>query len=759
MSRSRPSASPLKWLEKTFTKSLMVRLQRPSEMPLKWLEKALPGLIVFYIALFAASILDARLSFESYWFGDLMFQARKFLELEEAPAASVAFVDIDDQSHRQLRAAVMDRKEHMAPVLEALHDLGARHVVLDIEFFDPVRARLDTELAGRLVAGIDPLVETLARINTPDEFEKQGEIGMALAPLARDLKALTEDPNEAFALSLNKVGSTLGVHWAPSSEHGEDVLVPPEESLARRLDARTVSWGLVNASSCEDGLVRSVQPHRVVGGLPFANLGLSAYLADQGISVDHVVVEDAEMRVGHQSVFLMDSGDMIIDWNSRLEDASLRVPFVRLHDLKMVERAARISLHAAMALEEKEYVRLTDRGDYIARRKSVLDPLKGTLEDLEQGLGRMMPLEPMKALSEPVRLKLEEGRRHLTQWRERWTALAWLKDKVVFMGAAGTSSIDRRPSPISPDAPMVNLHASVYNSLTLGSPLSYPRARYEALGAVLFLCLLALVSFRCGPKMLAITTLGLSTFVSTLGLFFFLQGWLLRSGGSSIEAGGWLITGITSARNLISFKRRQFEKERDSHLTRPVIERVRKAGKPELEGVAHLTVVHLSLGDSTVLTPTLGFHGTRDRIASWVETIKPHVEEHGGVMEPYHGGGLSVFFGAILPGEDPALRACRCALAIKTHIRGQDIGLGLGTSEAVFGVFGTSSAYDLSVVGRCADAARRLSEASKRAGSRILVDEATEAACQGRVLMMAVEVPEAPNQGVSFRAIQEVSSG
>lgn len=707
---------------------------RPPELPLKWLEKALPTLIIVYIAVFATSILDSRLSFESYWFGDMMFQSRKLLGFERAPSGSIAFVDLDDQSYRQLRTAVMDRKEHMAPVMEALHDVGVRHAVLDIEFFDPVRPRLDVDAAERLLAGMEPLVETLSRITTTDEFERQGEVGMALEPLKGDLRALTEDPNEAFARSLNMVGGTLGVHCAPSQKNGQLILVAPEDSLARRLDPKSVSWGLVNAASSEDGLVRTVRPLMEVDGRHVASLGMSAYLADHRISMDQVSLDPTSLRIGDLVVPLMDSGEVIIDWNSRLEAPSLRVPFVRLHDLKTAERAARMALHAAMALDEKEYTRLTGKGDYLLRRKGTLDPVKGSLGELETGIGRFVPLEPMKALSEGVLQKLEETRGHLKDWRERQQKLSWLKDKVVFLGAAGTSSIDRRPSPISPDTPMVTLHAAVFNSLSLGSQVCHPPVGLEALGAVLFLSLLALAGLRSGPKMVAVVTLGLSSFVSTLGFILFMQGWLLRSGGSSIEAGGWLITGITSALNLISFKRRQFVKERDSHLTRSAIERVRQAPEGDLEGAARLTVLHLTCGELPPSVLARGAAGVREHVSGLQQVIKSVVEVHGGVPEKFDGQGLAVFFGAVLPGADPALRAWRCARELKDHlakIGGTDLpprlGFGIGTGEALYGTFGSTSRYDLTVVGVCAETARRLSAASFQSDSSILMDEATRA--------------------------------
>lgn len=744
-----------------------MKMEDKSGMPLRALERLLPLLIAVFIAVFCFVMMVPDLSFEGHWFKDLMFKSRKMLDLEDPPSDDIAFVDMDDQSYRQLRTAMMDRKEHMAPVIEALGDLGARHLVLDIEFFDPVRPRLNEDVGEKLAGAIEPLIETLAGIKTADEFERRGEFGMALNPLVLDLKRLSEDPNVDFAASLGRILSTLGMHHNEAAGVTRDAaveagrptlealvrtealpaprptslwLVPPEGSLYRLLNPGFTSWGLVNSPSSEDGLVRTTRLHADVGRHRYFNLALRAYLSDQKIPLSSLVIDDAKMEAAHVSIPVSEEGDYTIDWNSLLlDDPSKRVPFVRLHDMKTAERAARIALHAAMILEEKEYERLTSHSDYRLKRKGALDPAGATPQELLAGVERLAPLAPMTSFPEAVRQKLDEAAGHLKQWRERHERLGWLMDKVVFIGAAGTSSIDRRPTPIAPHVPMVNLHATVFNSLIQGRHIRHVAPMAELMASALLLGLLSWVSMRFPPKIVAVSAFALSWVITALGLFLFMQGWLLRWGGSVIEAGGWLITGITFTRNLISFKRERVLRDRLSHLTPDMIAHVRKAKDGELSGKGQVTVLHVAFHDFSRFCQGLSASEVRDRIQGILVAFKPVISEHGGVPEKFDGRGLAVFFGAIQQREDPARRACLCARALAClqvppgpggGAGVLEWGIGISTGEAVFGSFGTHSRFDLSVVGPCADMARKLSGVARH-GKRILLDEVTHIASAG----------------------------
>ncbi len=123
------------------------------------------------------------------------------------------------------------------------------------------------------------------------------------------------------------------------------------------------------------------------------------------------------------------------------------------------------------------------------------------------------------------------------------------------------------------------------------------------------------------------------------------------------------------------------------------------------------------------------------------------ISEHGGVVNQMIGDGLMAIFGAPLPLVEPALAAVRAALGMmemielfnlersaieKMPIR---IGIGIASGEVVAGYTGTQQRATYTCIGDAVNLAARLEAHTKLAERSILVDGATQAALDGRMML------------------------
>ena len=119
-------------------------------------------------------------------------------------------------------------------------------------------------------------------------------------------------------------------------------------------------------------------------------------------------------------------------------------------------------------------------------------------------------------------------------------------------------------------------------------------------------------------------------------------------------------------------------------------------------------------------------------------------------LDKYEGDGILVFFGAPVPAADHALRAVRAALAMHEALprvnreladlnllpQGRRIAIRVGcsTGPAIVGRFGSERQKNYTAMGDTVNLGGRLEEANRWLGTRILVPEATRAACGACVL-------------------------
>ena len=114
-----------------------------------------------------------------------------------------------------------------------------------------------------------------------------------------------------------------------------------------------------------------------------------------------------------------------------------------------------------------------------------------------------------------------------------------------------------------------------------------------------------------------------------------------------------------------------------------------------------------------------------------------------GTLEQFVGDGLMVFFNDPLPCDDPALRAVRMAVAMRSRVqdligawtrRGHDLGFSIGIAQgfATLGRIGFEGRYDYAAIGSVTNMASRL--CAEAAQNQILVTQRVHAATVEHVI-------------------------
>ncbi|MBP2296579.1 CHASE2 domain-containing protein [Azospirillum rugosum] len=155
-------------------------------------------------------------------------------------------------------------------------------------------------------------------------------------------------------------------------------------------------------------------------------------------------------------------------------------------------------------------------------------------------------------------------------------------------------------------------------------------------------------------------------------------------------------------------------------------------------------------GEERVLTVLFsdirGFTGLSERLppdrliaflGAYLEAMTAEIRRHGGYVDKFIGDGILAVFGAPVARAEPALDACRCALAMQAAVaagaeRWRDlgvdplrVGIGVHTGPMVIGNVGGAGRLNYTVLGDAVNVGARLESATKAAGADILISDAT----------------------------------
>jgi class 3 adenylate cyclase len=162
--------------------------------------------------------------------------------------------------------------------------------------------------------------------------------------------------------------------------------------------------------------------------------------------------------------------------------------------------------------------------------------------------------------------------------------------------------------------------------------------------------------------------------------------------------------------------------------------------------VGEATILFTDIEGFTTIAEYLAPHELVTALNDYFETVLEPIRAHGGVVNTFIGDGLFASFNMPLACDDHAAAAVRAALDIQRAVNDRVFGdqgvalatrIGISTGPVIGGSIGAGQRMSFTLLGNTVNLAARLEQLNKEHGTRILVSEATRAACGGRFAFRA----------------------
>jgi adenylate cyclase len=314
------------------------------------------------------------------------------------------------------------------------------------------------------------------------------------------------------------------------------------------------------------------------------------------------------------------------------------------------------------------------------------------------------------------------------------------RNKIVFVGFTAPGLFDLKPTPISSVNPGMAIHA------TLVANLLHKNFRLR-ISPSAALILAAGVAVSMGITVMLVPSLwqlALITLSYAGGLLLFIvlafrqntwvDGILLIASLSLTFAMSTAFSYATEGRQ------RRLIKQVFSHYMSDLLihDLLRHPDKLRLGGEKRvLTVLFSDLAGFTSLSEKLAPEEVVTLLNRYLTAMTDIILASGGLIDKYEGDAIMAFWGAPLPQEDHATRACLAALDSQNRLAElrqefMRMGLppvhariGINTGEMIIGNMGSNQRFDFTVIGDSVNLASRLEGAGKEYGTRIIISEDT----------------------------------
>ena len=319
-----------------------------------------------------------------------------------------------------------------------------------------------------------------------------------------------------------------------------------------------------------------------------------------------------------------------------------------------------------------------------------------------------------------------------------------LAGKWVLVGFTAPGLLDMKPSPLAPVYPGVELHATLLDNLLRGDFLRSAPFWVLWLWALVLAVAVTLTVIFASRLWATLAALALLLGLQVgLSLLAFRISWWVDPVGPGAALG--LAFALAAAYSYATEGRQKQAIRRmfAQYMSEKVIahlmahpERLKLGGERR-----RVTLFFSDLAGFTSLSERLTPEEVVSLLNDYLSRMTDIILAEEGTVDKFEGDAIMAFWGAPLPQEDQALRACRTALEQQAallelnrifrekHLPPLAMRIGLHTGEAVVGNLGSQNRFDYTVIGDTVNLAARLEGLNKFYGTFILVSETTAGEC------------------------------
>lgn len=207
---------------------------------------------------------------------------------------------------------------------------------------------------------------------------------------------------------------------------------------------------------------------------------------------------------------------------------------------------------------------------------------------------------------------------------------------------------------------------------------------------------------------------------------------------------------VLAYRNFTEFTEKRKLKTAFSHYVSPeLVQQITE--KPEMLKLGgerrKLTVLFLDLENFTFFSEKLTPQEVVKILNVYFDALATVIMAQGGMVDKFEGDAIMALFGAPIPSEDHAEKACLTALLLQAKIQelnaqmgySLNIRIGLATGEAIVGNMGSTQRFDYTAIGDTVNTASRLENANRFYNTRILTNPGTFEAAQEKLSFRHVD--------------------
>jgi adenylate cyclase len=328
-------------------------------------------------------------------------------------------------------------------------------------------------------------------------------------------------------------------------------------------------------------------------------------------------------------------------------------------------------------------------------------------------------------------------------------APALFADRIVLIGGTAAGIGNAFVTPFSSLMPEVERHATVVDSILREDFLVRREASVLLDLAVVIVAgvLLGWVTRRRGMLGASVTFLLVAAGLSTANVLAFIHLGLWLNLFLPLAALTLIYLVVLAYSYLVGKRQERMIRSAFEHYLSPdLVDLVcRDPALLRLGGERReLTVLFADIRDSTRLAQRLAPERFAALLNDALGAMTGVLLARGGMLDKFTGDGFLAIFGAPLPQEDHALRACHAALDMLQALEGVrarwagdvapiEVGIGINSGPMLIGNMGSPQRLTYTVIGDEAHLGARLEAANKDFRTRILISEATFVQVQGKI--------------------------
>jgi adenylate cyclase len=329
-----------------------------------------------------------------------------------------------------------------------------------------------------------------------------------------------------------------------------------------------------------------------------------------------------------------------------------------------------------------------------------------------------------------------------------------LAGKWVLVGFTAPGLLDLKPTPLAPVYPGVELHATLLDNLLTGDFLRIAPPWLIWLWAFILAALVTLAVLFSARLWVTLAALALLLAVNVGGSFLaFRAGWWADPVAPGVALA--LAFALAAAYSYATEGRQKLAIRRmfSHYMSEKVISHL--MNNPELLNLGgerrRMTLFFSDLAGFTTISERLSAEEVVGLLNDYLSRMTDIILDEDGLVDKFEGDAIMAFWGAPLPQEDQALRACRAALRQRAALMELNQGfekmglprlgmrIGLHTGEAVVGNLGSEKRFDFTAIGDTVNLASRLEGINKFYGTSIAASETTVAECGDTVLFRELD--------------------